>query len=323
LASSEPIWLTEADVAALMSLPEAIECVEQALTFEARGDAPAMAKTFVAWEGGTLHALGGVIGESAIAGTKTWVHAGGAEPLLPIWDSGSGRLRGVLEAFVLGQLRTASISAIATRWLARPGAHTMAIIGTGKQAFAQVAAVAAVRRLHQVRVFSPTPAHRAAFAQRLADEGFGFEVVETASVAAAVAGADIVTTATRAREPFLVAEMLAPGAHVNAIGAITPERRELGADVVGGAGRVVADHPGDAQRLSSELSDCESVMPLSVVVADRLPRPAEETLTVFKAVGLGLADVAIAAEVLRRAQERNVGRSFAAPSRVTPRWREK
>ena len=322
MTPGDPVWLGETDVVGLISLPEAIESVERALAQEAEGTAQTMAKTYAAWEGGTLHALGGAIAEIGLAGTKTWVHAASATPLLAVWDAGTGLLRGVLEAFALGQLRTAAVSAVATRWLARPDAERMAIIGTGKQALAQVAAVAAVRPLAEVRVYSPTPEHRAAFAAHLAKQRFGIAVVESASVAEAVAGAAVVTTATRARSPFLERSMLAGGAHVNAIGAITRERGELGRDLVGAADRVVADNPDDARRVSNELAERASIEPLGAVVARRLPRTAAEELTVFKAVGLGLADVAIAAEVLSRAAARRVGRALDPAVRVPPRWRK-
>lgn len=320
-APIDPVWLTEADVAALVSLPEAIDAVEGVLASAGDARARPLAKTYAGWDGGTLHALGGVVDELGLAGTKTWVHAGGAEPLLLLWDTRSGRLRGVLEAFALGQLRTAAVSAVATRWLARADADELAIVGTGKQAFAQVAAVAAVRAIRRVRVFSPTAAHRAAFVERLSSAGFGFAAVEAGSVAEAVAGAAIVTTATRAHSPFLERSMLAPGAHVNAIGAITPERSELAADVAPGASRVVADLPDDARRLSGELAACASIAPLSAVVSRREPRSPGEALTVFKAIGLGLADVAIGAAVLARAAARRAGRPLPAPVRATPRWR--
>jgi ornithine cyclodeaminase len=185
-----------------------------------------------------------------------------------------------------------------------------------------VAAVAAVRPLEEVRVYSPTPEHRAAFAAHLAKQGFGIAVAESASIAEAVAGAAVVTTATRARSPFLERSMLARGAHVNAIGAITPERSELGRDLVGAADRVVADHPHDARRVSNGLAKRATIEPIGAVVAHRSPRTAAEELTVFKAVGLGLADVAIAAEVLRRAAARRVGRALDPAVRVPPRWRE-
>ena len=152
----DPRWLTERDVVELLDLPSAIDAVSAYLALEAAGEAITMEKTHVAWDGGhTLHALGGVA-PGALAGAKTWAHTGGgATPLLLLWDAGDGRLRAVIEAFALGQLRTASMSGVATRWSARPDATTMAIIGTGKQALAQVAAVAAVRPIRDLARLQP------------------------------------------------------------------------------------------------------------------------------------------------------------------------
>src|ERR1700694_2589443 len=138
-------------------MPLAIDAVEESLRAEARGAAKNLDKTHVAWgRGHTLHAIGGVAEERGIVGTKTWAHtAGGATPLLILFDGESGRLLAVIEAFALGQFRTAGIAGVATRRLSRADAAEMAIVGTGHQALAQVAAVAAVRPISAVRVYSP------------------------------------------------------------------------------------------------------------------------------------------------------------------------
>jgi alanine dehydrogenase len=164
-----PIWLTEAEVASLLSLDDAIGVLERGLALEAEGAAISMVKTHVSWGAGhTLHAIGATVPGEQLAGTKSWVHTpAGAMPLALLFDGNSGALCAVIEAFALGQLRTGAISGVATRWLAQPEADELAIIGTGKQALAQVAAVDAVRPLRHVRVFSPTPEHREGFAAEL------------------------------------------------------------------------------------------------------------------------------------------------------------
>ena len=317
----DPLWLAEADVVRLLSLPEAIAEVERWLALEASGGARTMEKAHVGWgQGHGLHAVGAVGGAAGLVGTKTWAHtAGGANPLVILWDSETGRLRAVIEAFALGQLRTGAVSGVATRWLAAEGADELALIGTGKQAMAQVAAVAAVRPLSRVRVFSPNPEHRADFAKRLESAGFEFRVTTARSVGEAVDRCPIITTATRAREPFLDAAMVARGAHVNAIGAITPERREVSADLVRRA-LVVADSPPTARRLASELAEVADITPLSEIVAGGRRRPSAD-VTIFKAMGIGLADLALAAAVLESAAAHGFGRRFAHPQKVQPRLR--
>ncbi len=193
------VWLTEADVAETVALPDAVDAVRAALIAEHEGSAQTMAKTALAWGGGhTLHALGGLDRSTGFVATKTWAHtAGGAEPVLAVWDAETGRLVAMIEAFALGQLRTAAVSAVAIEAMAAPDASTVAIIGTGKQALPQVAAALDRRAIAEVRVFSPTPAHREAFAERLRPH------VATVVVCDAPPTADIVITATRARQPVL------------------------------------------------------------------------------------------------------------------------
>src|ERR1700692_3396970 len=161
---AEPIWISEQNVVGLMSLAEAITALESGLALQARGEAQNMVKTHVAWGHNNLHAIGAVYPGAGLIGTKTWAHTtGGACPLLVLFDAATGQLQAIIEAFALGQMRTGGISGVATKWLARPEADTLALIGTGKQALAQLAAVAAVRKLREVRVFSPNAQRRAAF----------------------------------------------------------------------------------------------------------------------------------------------------------------
>jgi len=323
-----PLWIREADVAALLDMRAAIAAVEEALAAEAVDRTHDMVKTHVKWgAASTLHALGAVIPDAAIAGTKTWAHTeNGATPLLVLFDAHTGTLRAVIEAFALGQLRTGAVSGVATRHLAAAGAAELAIIGSGRQALAQIAAVIAVRPLRAVRVFSPTAAHREALAARVRDV-FGIAAVVADSVAKAVAGAAIVTLATRAREPLLSAAMLAAGAHVNAIGAITPERAELGADVLARSAVVAADSVPAAQRLSRELRDYygaagnwNAVVPLSRIAAGTVRRERGSDVTLFKAMGIGLADVAIGGAVLARARAAGRGVALAHPQTVEIDW---
>ena len=326
-SSGSFLWITEADVAQLVSIVAAIDAVERALLLEARGDAQNMLKTHVGWGGGNgLHALGAAVPASGFVGTKTWAHTeGGATPLLILFDAATGALRAVIEAFVLGQLRTGAVSGVATRALAAKGAAELAIIGTGKQMLSQVAAVAMVRPLQRVRVFSPNAAHRTRAVQCL-QESLDVDAMEAPSVRAAVEGAPIVTLATRAREPFLTADMVARGTHINAIGAITPERAEFADDLFVRCDRVVADSVAAACKLSREFIDhygndedaWRRVTPLSTIVAERARRPAGADVTLFKAMGMGIADLALGIEVYERAERHGLGTPLPAPERLGP-----
>ncbi|OLC44729.1 MAG: ornithine cyclodeaminase [Acidobacteria bacterium 13_1_40CM_65_14] len=329
--SDEPIWISESDVTALIDMPAAIRALEAGLLAEARGTASNMTKTHVEFEanGGhaTLHAIGAAFTEAGIAGTKTWAHTpGGATPLLILFDANTGRLLAIVEAFALGQLRTGAASGVATKWLAAEDARELALIGTGKQSIPQVAAVAAVRSLKRVRVFGRDAERRRRVAARICEE-LGIQTVEATSVADAVNGAPIVTTVTRAREPFLTGTIVARGAHVNAVGAITPGGAEIASDLLARCTRVVVDSPPQARRLSRELIDFygtdderwKSVRPLSEVAAERQRRTPGDDLTLFKSLGMGISDLSLGIEIYNSAKAAGLGMALTHSTGVAPR----
>ena len=326
---NQPLWITEAEVVRLLDLSDAIAALERGLLMEAGGVALNMVKTHVLWgKGNTLHAIGAAFTGVNLVGTKTWAHTdGGACPLLILFDATTGALKAIIEAFALGQMRTGGISGVATAWLARPDADELAIIGTGKQALPQVAAVAAVRQLKRIRVFSPRETSRKPFIEKLRAE-LEVEVVEANSVEQAVNGAPIVTLVTRAREPFLHAAMFARGCHVNAVGAITPEREEFAQDVFARCDPVVVDSVEAVKKLSrefitryaSEEREWQRVMSLSQLLARGEKRRPGADLTLFKAMGMGISDLGSALRSTSarcsRAQDANFP-SRSAPSRAS------
>jgi ornithine cyclodeaminase len=325
-----PIWIAEADVVQLMDMPEAIRALEAGLRAEARGAAANMTKTHVEWGNhSTLHAIGAAFVEAGFVGTKTWAHTeGGATPLLVLFDSANGSLKAIVEAFALGQLRTGGASGVATGVLAARDADELGVVGTGKQSLTQIAAVAAVRPLRRVRVFGRDATRRAQCAARVRDE-LGLEAVEATSIADAVRDAPIVTLITRARAPFLTADMVARGAHINAVGAITPGGAEVAADVLARCGQVVADSVPQAQRLSSELigffgappGRWEGVRSLAAIVAEGKGRGANDDLTLFKSLGMGISDLSLGVELYRKAMSAGLGRPLSQPQKVAPRLR--
>ncbi len=324
------LWISEAEVAALMDIGEAIEALRKGLLAEAQGCAENMVKTHVEWSGGgTLHAIGAAFPLAGFAGTKTWAHTpGGATPLLVLYDSNNGAMLAVVEAFALGQMRTATTSGLATQHLAHPDADELAMIGAGQQALAQVAAVLAVRPIRRVRAYSRNEQRRRQFVERVETE-FAVEAVPAESVREAVQGAAVVTLATRANDPILSAETLERGTHINAIGAIVPTRAEVAADVVARATQIVADSIPQAQKLSRELIEalgCDAaqwrrVQSLANLVAGNGARAASDDLTLFKSLGMGISDLALAIEIYRKAVETGAGRKLPHPQKVSPRLR--
>jgi alanine dehydrogenase len=327
----DPLWITEAEVVSMMDMGGAIEALEGGLLAEAGGAAENMVKTHAVWgRGHTLHAIGATFPGAGFVGTKTWAHtAGGATPLLILFDSENGSLRAIIEAFALGQMRTGSASGVATRWLAEPGADQFTIIGTGKQALTQVAAIVAVRPIHRVRVFGRDRERRASFADRVRKE-FQVEVTEASTVHEAVRSVPIITIVTRATEPVIFADMLTRGVHINAVGAITPERAEISEDVFTRCTCIAADSVPQAQKLSRELMEYfggpekpgwQRVRPLSEIVASRRSRVADDDVTLFKALGMGISDLALGIELYRKAAELGLGKKLESPRKVSPRLR--
>lgn len=329
--SQQPLWIAEADVVSLMDLSAAVGALERGLKLQAEGHARNMPKTHVSWGGGdTLHAIGACFEGAGSAGTKTWAHTGGgATPLLLMWDTRNGALLAIIEAFALGQMRTGAMSGVATKWMAAEGADDFALIGTGKQALTQLAAVAAVRKLKRARVFGRNAERRTKFIETAAAQGFGFRLEAAPSVAAAAQDASIVTLVTRAREPIFTAAMAARGAHINAIGAITPEREEFSQDIFARAGLVAADDPGTARQLSKEFRDFygdsdaawERVRPIGTLIAAGQKRPKDCDLTLFKAMGMGVSDMALGVELYARALAQGRGTFLEAPRKIAPRLR--
>ncbi len=320
---ADAIWITEAEVVQLMDLKEAIAALEAALREEARGEAQNMTKTLLQYGKNNLHAIGGKLGN--LVGTKTWTHTqGGTCPLLLLWSAEDGSLVAVIEAFALGNLRTGGISGVAADWMARQDAKVMAIVGTGKQALAQLGAVLAVRPIERLQIYSPRTQSREAFVGKAREE-FGIEAANCASVSEACGGAQIVTLVTRAERPFLTAAMLDKGAHLNAVGAIAPDREEFAQDVFARAKLIAVDNLPGVQQLSREFmtryasSGWEEVMPLSRLVASGRRRSGADDVSLFKAMGMGISDLALGAELSKRARERGMGRAIPQPKKMKPR----
>ena len=327
---SDTLWISEQDVVSMMDLPQAIEALEKGLLAEARGEASNMVKTHAEWgQGSTLHAIGAVFPQAGFVGTKTWAHTErGATPLLILFDSNSGQLKAIIEAFALGQMRTGGASGAATRRLAAEGAEEFAIIGTGKQAMPQLAAVLAVRPIKRIRVFGRDPARLHAFVDRVQNE-FGIETAAAASIEQAVRNVAIVTIVTRATQPIVSAAVLDRGTHINAVGAIVPSRAEVGADVIARSTAIVADSIPQAQKLSRELIEFfgpdpagwTGVSSLATLVASGRTRATGDDLTLFKSLGMGISDLALGIELYQRASARGLGRSLPHPQKIAPRLR--
>ncbi len=222
-----------------------------------------------------------------------------------LFDTGNGSLQAIMDATEITAIRTAAVSAVATRRLARVDASVLAILGSGTQARTHLEATALVRTLAEVRIWS----RNADAADRLARAADAPARV-ACSAAEAVAGADIICTTTAAREPVLHGAWIAPGAHVNAVGACFKDARELDTEAVRG-GRVFVDRlesawneAGDLiiPRAEGAIDDEHVVGELgSVLTGDTPGRLDDASVTIFKSLGLAIEDLAAARHIYDRA----------------------
>jgi len=182
-------------------------------------------------------------------------------------------------------MRTAAVSAAATRWLAAPDARVLALLGSGVQARAHLAALMQVRDFEEVRVWSRTTEH----AQRFAEQ----HKAKAMSAEAAVRGADVIVTATNALQPILKGVWLKPGAHVNAVGSPRPDRRELDDSAM--ANTLIVDSREAVLQESGDviLSQAKIHAEIGEIFAGIKEAPASAT-TVFKSVGIAIEDIATA-----------------------------
>jgi ornithine cyclodeaminase len=232
-----------------------------------------------------------------------------------LFDAENGSLAALLDATAITTTRTAAVSAVATRLLARETASTLAILGAGVQGHAHVHAMCAVRPIRAVRVWSRTRAHAEGLAAMARDE-LGLEAFVGSTGAEAVDGADIVCATTSAREPVLLGEWLSPGTHVNAVGASQRSAREIDSATVIRS-RLYVDRresalkePGDllVPLEDGDIGPEHIVGEIGEVLIGRAPgrRDASE-ITLFKSLGLAIEDLAAAAHVLAAAERTGAG----------------
>jgi alanine dehydrogenase len=295
-------YFDDDDVSATARYPEVLTALRSSYLSAHRGVTLSIPKTMQRWETGdgpaSAHALGAVDIEHGVGAFKCWVNTPrGAQALLTLFDAEAGRLVALVAAGALGLVRTAGTAALATDLLALPDASVLAVLGTGRQAVHQVTATAQVRQLELVRVWSPNADRRRDFAEHIAGT-HDLRVEASPDPESAVADVPIVITVTRAHEPFLDAAMLTRGAHVNAIGAILPGNAELLPNVVETSDLVVVDDLENARRSATELRplgpDLVGVLSLGELIDASGSRPDGAGLTLFKGVGTGIADLAVA-----------------------------
>ena len=314
------LLLTEADVRSLLTMPIALEIVEESLRQQGNGELVLHPRRRIKLpDNALLHYMAAADSVRGYIGMKLYTVARGvARFVVPLFRSTTGEMAALIEADALGQIRTGAASGVATKYLANANARTACIIGTGYQARTQIEAVAAVRRLEHVRAFGRDPERRAKFCREMS-ERIGVSVEPMNSGEEAVRGAEIIITATSATKVVLEGAWLAPGMHLNAMGANWPQKRELDAAAVARASKIVVDsieqskmEAGDLiQAFGEDQSRWNTVHELSQIVAGKEPgRNSADQVTLFKSNGIATWDLAVAVRVYEMAVARGIGKTI-------------
>jgi ornithine cyclodeaminase/alanine dehydrogenase-like protein (mu-crystallin family) len=299
-----PLYLTEAEVAELLTPADALDAVEASFRRLAAGEVENVPRQRSRFEDGALAVMWAVDNELGLAGVKTYAAGtSNATFVVVLFDTESQTAVALIEADKLGQLRTGAASGVAAKYLARRGAVTMGVIGCGWQAESQVASVrAAVPSIERVVAYCRTESRLTQFCER-----YGAEPGESHRDPAEC---DVVVTVTGSPDPVLRGEWLQPGALVCAVGANDGRRRELDNVVLERASFVCCDSIEDARLESADLIepieagvlDWLEVHELQEVVAgETTGRQSDDDIVVFKSNGLAAWDVAAAAAVVARA----------------------
>jgi alanine dehydrogenase len=311
------LLISENDVRDLLTMPDAIAAVEEVMRRQATGAAIVHPRRRLELpDKGFLHYMAGADVTAGLVGMKLYTSVHGAlRFLVPLYKSTTGELIALVEADHLGLMRTGAASGVATRYMACEDARMLGVIGTGYQAASQVTAIAAVRKLTHVRVFGRDPGRRAKFAAQMSKQiGLAVEAAESAE--SAVRDADIIVTATSTTRPVLEGVWIAPGTHINAIGANFPQKRELDEAAVARASRIAVDsieqakmEAGDLiQAFAADPSRWDAVIELSRIVTREIPgRKNVVEVTLFKSSGIAIWDVAVAARVVELAMKHGRG----------------
>jgi alanine dehydrogenase len=316
--------LTRADVRAAITMPEAIEAAAAGLAAYSGGRAEVPLRIHLHPPGGIALYMPGFLETGGALGAKIVSVFGGNQAVgLPtitavmiLQDAGTGLPLALMEAGYLTALRTGAAAGVATKYLARRDARTVAVYGAGAQSRTQLAAVAAVRDIRRVLIYDPAKEAAAAFAREVADGGFEVEVLADADAGPGLA--DVIVAATTSMRPVFDGRLVRPGAHINAVGSYTPAMQELDATLLERADILVADARDAALHESGDL-----IVPVregrfgpervngevgELVLGQLAGRTSDEQITVYKGVGLAALDLATAQAVYAQALAKGLGR---------------
>ena len=315
------LFLTEREVVELLPMNECIDVLDEAFAHAGAGQVEIKPRSRIRMPNGFFHFMSASDAEHGVFGYKAYpsfAGPGGSKFLVMLYDFETGQLLALLEAGRLGQIRTGAASGLATRYMAKADASTVAVFGSGFQARTQLEAVCAARDIRQARVYSRRAERREEFARQMS-ERLNLDVQAVDSPQDCIADADVVVTITSARDPVFEGAGLSPGAHVNAAGGNHWQRREVDEDTVTRSDVIVVDDLDQAKVECGDLLWLEArgsfrwdmAHELQDVAAGRVQgRPSPDSITLFESMGVALEDIAAAQLVYRKAVERGMGQDL-------------
>jgi alanine dehydrogenase len=307
------LHLTERDVCETLSMRTAVDLMQSAFERLAVGEAINQPRRrLILPTGSVLHYM--AASDGRYFGAKIYsAHARhGVHFLFLLYRAEDAEPLALIEANYLGQIRTGAVSGLATRYMARPDADSLGIIGSGFQARSQLAAMLAVKSFRHVKVCSRDRDKRNAFAAE-ASAAHQIQVDATDTAEQAVRGASVVVTATNAKDPVIAAKWIEPGTHINAMGSNQARRRELPADLIHRADWIAVDSMEQARMESGDLLlaldeegwNDPKLVELKTLTAGVERRPTD--ITIFKSNGLAVEDVICAGYVYECAMKEGRG----------------
>ncbi len=311
--------LREKHVRFLLSMRDAVEVLEAAFSAQVQGTALNQPRTRLKFAHGVLNILAAVAPAFGVLGTKTYTaFREGVRFVVMLFSAQDGQLLAIIEADWLGSMRTGAASALATKYLARPDAEVVGLIGAGKQAVTQLMGMCAVTHISTAYVYCRRAEEREVFCNEMT-RLLNIDVRPVSSARQVVEVADILITATSSREPVIDGSWLRPGCHINAIGSNWAQRRELDSRTLQRCSLIVTDsldqahiEAGDLLIPAQEgLFDWSNVYEMAEMVGGSTPLRAPEKITLYKGLGIALEDVATAAHVYNLARKHGLGEEIA------------
>jgi alanine dehydrogenase len=317
--------VNQSEVPQLLTMRECMSVMAETLGALTRGEAilPLRPVMWLPEKVGALAMMPAYLGNTHVLGLKVITYMPGNrgtpydshQGVVLLFEQEHGQLLAIVDATSVTSIRTAAVSGVATKLLARADAGDLAILGSGTQARTHLEAMLIARPVRRVRVWSRNAANASEFAQREAKR-YGIQVEAMGSAQAAIEGADLICTTTSAAEPVLKGEWITPGAHINAVGSSVAHTRELDTAAIVKS-RMFVDRRESALNEAGDfllpkqegaINDDHIRGELGQVLLGQVPgRTSPEEITLFKSLGLAVEDLAAVQHIYARAQESELG----------------